>query len=260
MINELIDGVHWLRHCHELEDGRHIHNSCYLVETDEGNVLIDTGAYTDTEKITNEITSVTDGEGVSSVVITHTDLPHAGSVRDFIDIWDAELVSGTSEPTDFGFPEWGHGLRRCVIGTDMEIDGRTFHIVEPPLGDKNPLTTWIYDSETKVLFTADGYGNFHYSGECNLLFDELREGGSVENIKEMHRAKLPWIRYLDPELFRDALESHIAEYDPSYIASVHGNPIPGNEVATYVDRLVRAVDKCSSKYTLRQNRLHSADP
>lgn len=230
MAIQITDDVYWLNPCYQSEHG-HLHNSAYLIDNDDdGHVLIDTGSYVDSDRITTEIDDLTGGDGVGSIILTHLDLPHAANFREFDGV---EIVSSASVPELQGLPAWGEGLRKVVTGEDMSIENRTFRITPGLLMDR-PNSIWVYDVESEVLFTADGLGQYHEPDQCDMRIKSVRSDVNQKFIEKYHRIKLPWLRFVHPDEMANGIREVVDEFDPEWVAPIHGNPIHREAVSDYM--------------------------
>lgn len=241
----LTSDVQWINECYDLGE-KHEHVSVYLIEADGEYILIDSGSFHHREEITRRLETATDSKGINALVLSHSDYPHSANISTFKSKWDdVELIASSGAPSLQGLPE----ATKCDIGESMTICGRTFSFIDPPLADRSH-TTWIYDHESEVLFTADGFGNHHSPSECGLLSTEFKESIETEDIYTFHNETLVWLRYVDPDRLRTVLESMVAEYDPSYIAPIHGNPIAREEIDTYLSRLIDSAERITAEYDI----------
>jgi flavorubredoxin len=243
---QLTDDVHSIYNCDPVK-GRHVHNSVYLIAGD-ANLLVDTGTGHDRNHIMAEIDAITDGEGLDGIIISHPDLPHIANAKHFVDTWDVETYSPIANPEAQGLYRWGGGTRRIVKGSDMIIQGRKFYASEKILADR-PNTCWLYDYESGVYVTGDGFGNYHDPAACGAMFDGIDDESMEQDIKQYNRDKLTWLRYMQAALVRQSLERLVAKFDISYVAPIHGNPIAGQDVATYLDYFEASVEEIAAEYT-----------
>lgn len=240
MAIQLTDDVHWINPCVD-----HVHNSVYVI-TGRSNILIEAGSYLHEERILREIDELTGGS-IDAMVITHADVPHTANAKPFARRFDAEIHAAVALPDAQGLFPWGEGNRKIVIGHDHEIEGRAVHAVPATLADR-PNSWLMFDYASGVLFTADGFGHYHGDGECDRPFSELPDEDKLANIKRFHQEKLPWLRFVEPRLIRAALESDLEPLDLSYIAPIHGNPVPGASVPAYLDLFERSVEEIAAEY------------
>lgn len=241
----LTDDVRWLNECFPHEE-RHEHVSVYLIRSEEGSILMDSGSFYHRDPIEDRIALATDADGLEAILLSHSDYPHAGNVSEFRERWgDVELVASSGSPELQGLSD----ARRCIIGESLTVSGRRFSFIDPPLADRSH-TTWIYDHGSGVLFTADGFGNYHSPGRCDATSRDFTDGIPAEAIYEFHSKNLVWLRYVDPDKLRVALTAIFDEYDVSYVAPIHGNPIAGPNIDEYLDKLVDATGRISSEYSV----------
>lgn len=122
----------------------------------------------------------------------------------------------------------------------MTIAGREFNFVYPPLADIQH-SSWIHDQESKVLFTADGFGNYHDLDDAAKTTAEMDDISTIETLREFHRSALLWLQYVHPPTLVDELTSLFERYDVSWIAPIHGNPIAAGDREEYLARLEQAI-------------------
>lgn len=241
----LTDDVRWINECYP-HGNEHEHVSVYLIDHGGRYILIDSGSFYHRPAIRDRIERETDGEGLDAILLSHSDYPHAGNVSEFREQWEGvELIASSGSPEIQGLSD----ALQCPIGGSLKVVGRRFEFIDPPLADRSH-TTWIYDVESGVLFTADGFGSYHDPGTCRYTSREFANGIAEEKLYEFHRQNLVWLRYVDPSKLQLALKGILDTYEPTYIAPIHGHPIPGMEVDRHLERLVSAVDLISSEYTV----------
>jgi len=235
--------VEWVSQCYDHE-GRHEHVSLYLVRAGEDTILVDSGSFYHREAITDAVADATDGAGPDAIVLSHSDYPHAANVEPLgAATDDVELVASSGAPGQQGLPD----ARKCDIGGQLDVRGRTFSFIDPPLADRSH-TTWIYDHGDGVLFTADGFGNYHEPGECEYRSSEFPEMIPTDAIRAYHEDNLVWLRYVAPEKVERTLDDIFARFDVAAVAPIHGNPIVGDDVPTYRERLADAIEAIAADY------------
>jgi flavorubredoxin len=254
MTRQITDSVHWLNICYdtegELPAGQHNHIASYIIEAPDGYIIIDTGSHLDEEAILDGVEEITGGNGIEAIIASHGDLPHLGNLDDLIAEWgDVDVYGPGAVPEVHGLP---HTTIHTNLGEDLEIAGRRFHLVDPPLADRTH-TIWVYDYASKVLFTADGFGNFHNPPEeCDALSTELEDGVRFEDLHGYHAQKLKWFEYVESDRLRPVMDDLFEAYDVSYVAPIHGNPIAAEDIEQYLDRLMDSVDTAYEAYTAPQ--------
>ena len=238
--------VKWVNNCYDHE-GKHEHVSLYLLHAPEGTVLVDSGSFYHREEIMASVKNATSGDGPEAIVLSHSDYPHAANVTSLGgNTEDVELVASSASPAQQGLPN----ARKCNIGESMMIKDRKFSFIDPPLADRSH-TTWIYDHSDGVLFTADGFGNYHDPGQCEYLSNNFPDATPIQDIYEYHRDNLVWLRYVSPKKIMMSIDGIFRDYDVEAIAPIHGNPIKGNNIGTYRKRLNDAIKRITSEYIVK---------
>ena len=240
MVENLTNDVYWINPYLEHKD-RYVHNAAYLVRNERGNILVDTGSFLDRSDAKTEIRSLVGDDGIDIIILTHPDLPHTGNFWDYMEEWDVdEVMSAAAVPDTQGLLPWGKGLRKIVIGKEMNIRGRQIHATEALLADRFN-SAWIYDDASGVYFTADGFGHYHLDGQHDNTSEGIENGISPENIQLYHQDKLPWLRFVDPDAFTEGLRELLERFDPEWIAPVHGNPIHADDREQYIQHFRASV-------------------
>lgn len=233
----LTHDVSWIAENYPLGEGRNVHVSVFLIRAEEQNILIDSGSFYHRESLVRRISSVTAGEGIHSLILSHSDYPHSGNIPAFRRRWgDFEIVASSGEPEIQGLPY----ARRSRIGGSLEVAGRQIDFLDPPLADRSH-TSWIYDRASRVLFVADGFGYHHADDETGLTSRQLPDGFRSEEIYTFHRDTLIWLRYADPPVLMGVLREMLEEREVSWVAPIHGNPIAAEHLDDYLERLEEGV-------------------
>ena len=235
------DGVRWIEQCYPHGD-RHEHVSCYLVDAPEGAVVVDSGSFYHREAIEAAVEGATGGVGPSAIVLSHSDYPHAANVRTLKEE-GVELVASSADPEAQGLPD----ARKSSIGDRMDVCGRAFTFIDPPLADRSH-TTWIYDHGDGVLFTADGFGHYHRPGECDRLSSDFDDGIRPVDVHDFHADNLAWLQYVEPSKVEAALRAILDAFDVRAVAPVHGNPIVGEGVGAYLEALLDAIETIAAGF------------
>lgn len=235
--------VEWVAHCYE-HGAKHEHVSLYLLREGDDTILVDSGSFYHREEITSDVAEATAGDGPDAIILSHSDYPHAANVSPLGGDTEAvELVASSGSPAQQGLPD----ARKCDIGGRLDVKGRTFSFIDPPLADRSH-TTWIYDHGDGVLFTADGFGNYHEPDQCRFLSGEFDGMIPAEEIYEYHRDNLVWLRYVAPEKIERALDDIFEAFDVNAVAPIHGNPIEGDDLDRYREQLHDSVRRIADEY------------
>lgn len=245
MVVPLTDEVSWVAECYPHRDGTHEHVSVYLVEDDGRYTVVDSGSHYHREAITAQLTAAMGGGSLDAIILSHSDYPHSANIRPFQAEWgDVELVASSGAPEQQGLPP---DARKSTIGERMDVSGRPYSFIDPPLADRSH-TTWIFDHEDAVLFTADGFGSTHIDGDCERTSRDFEDGIAYEDIHRHHRETLVWLKYADPEKLRRRLASIVDEYEPAWVAPIHGHPIHRDEYEDYFEKLMRTAREIADGY------------
>jgi len=239
---QLTDDIHWLGTCEDVRDrDRHVHVSVYLVDAGDEYVLVDAGPPHEPD-IDDEIDRITGGQGVDTLLLTHTNMPHTGHAHQYADR-GARVLSATDIPEEFG--DYGELWKR---DDTVEIAGREFSFPKPPMTD-HVYSLWLYDHDSGVLFSSEALGNYHTAGQCDAVWDA--DGGEIarEDIAAYVRDRLPWVRYVVPGKLESTLRDRLGGYDISHVAPSHGTPIAGDTLETYIDRLMDVVEEAADEWT-----------
>ena len=235
--------IEWVNECYPTQ-GRHEHVSVYLIPTATKYIIIDTGSYYHRESVRARILAATGQQGIGAIILSHADYPHAANVNAFRSAWgDMDVIASSGVPELQGLPY----AKKSKIGGSLEVLGRKFSFLDPPLADRSH-TSWIFDHGSGFLFTADGMGNYHLPGQCDLTFDEFPGGVPLSDIYDFHKTALVWLRYVDPARLRARLESIYNQFDISYIAPIHGNPIAIKDLDIFMDRLIETAALITNEY------------
>lgn len=238
------EGTLWVNECFPVEARTHMHVSVYVVRAPEGDLVVDSGSFYHRHRIEARLAEVTGGTGVGAVILSHSDYPHAGNLDAFRREWgDIEIVASSGAPEIQGLPY----ARQSRLGETLEVLGRPFAFVDPPLADRSH-TSWIYDRETGGLFTADGFGSYHRPGQCAWTAADYPEGPGTEALYRYHRYALSWLQYVEPDRLRAAVEDVFDRHDVRFVAPIHGSPIPAGELPGYLNRFNDAVRRISSEF------------
>jgi flavorubredoxin len=244
MLTPITDDVTWLHECHDVDDGRHIHSSAYVVEGDDDALLVDTGDLHYREAVIDQIETATDGAGVGTVFVSKSHMPHSANVNALKAEWpDLEVVFPGGIPNVHGFPE----IVQWPAFGRQELYGRDLGTTKGALLDIDH-TVWLYDFDSGVFFTIDGFCAYHDPADCAKLTPGLDAAVSVRNIREFYQDILLWIEYADPDRIMANLHELVDAYEPTYIAPGHGNPIAAEDIPRYMDNLERALRDIADSY------------
>ncbi|MCG8467582.1 MAG: MBL fold metallo-hydrolase [Gemmatimonadetes bacterium] len=233
---ELATGVSWIHECYA-EPRAHVHVSVFLVTTPSARILMDSGSFYHRDSLASKVSEATDGLGIDALILSHSDYPHSGNIPTFREEWgDFEIVASCADPEIQGLPY----ARRVRMGETVDVGGRGFTILDPPLADRSH-TTWVFEEESRVLFVADGFGTLHPPDSCTATWGEIDSEDRAEGVEDFHAQTLPWLRYADPDRLMGALREIFDHHEPSWVAPIHGPPIEAADLDAYLVDLDAAV-------------------
>ena len=161
---------------------------------DEKVAVMDTVDAKFTHQWLDNITKVLNGRSVDYLIVQHMEMDHAANIANFMDLYpEAKIVSSAKA---FGMMQNFFGKdfadRRITVG-----EGDTFSLGKHVLAFvAAPMVHWpevivTYDTTSKVLFSADGFGKFGALDVTEDWLDEARRyyigivgkyGNQVQNL------------------------------------------------------------------------------
>ncbi|WP_423924474.1 hypothetical protein [Candidatus Palauibacter sp.] len=208
----------------------------------EGAILIDSGSFHHRQRLSDWISDATAWRGIGAIILFHSDYPHSGNIPTF------RRNGATSRSSHLAAtPPPGTPIRPPPrIGDVTEVLGQRFHVLDPPLADRNH-TMWVYDEVSRTLSVADGFGTLHAPGACDIDWGRIAEGGRAEGV-HVHAQTLPSLRYADPARVMGALHAMLERYPPAWIAPIHGPPIAEADVECYMTYLGEALTRIAPSF------------
>jgi flavorubredoxin len=247
---QLTDDVTWVYAAHETGDdeipGRAVHSSMHLVEGEESYLLINSGDYDVREAFLGQIREVVGEKGVGTIFAQESHIPNSANVSAFREEYDADIIFPGGASPIHGLPEV---IQWPQYGTER-LYGRTFDLTRGSLLDL-PHTTWVFDRTSGVLFPLEGFCYYHREGETGKLSSELEAGIRYEDVHDFYSDMLLWLKYAEPRKVIDDLQGIVDDFDPSFIAPAHGNPIVREDIPTYMEHIDRAVTAIADSYEFK---------
>jgi flavorubredoxin len=183
-------------------------------------VLIDAGAVVESAQFMAALRSVIDPAALSWLWLTHTDGDHIGCVHELLAsnprLRVVTTYLGLGIMSLFA-PLPIDRVRFVNPGDRLELRDRTLTAWRPPAFD-NPSTTGVFDSSSRILYSADCFGAMLADpphDAAALSKQELRDG-------QVFWATLdaPWLHKVDRAIFARELEA-IRRMAPAMILSSH---------------------------------------
>lgn len=229
---ELAPGIFWLSDCLLMEhEGQilHAYSSVYLIDGDDGSLLVDTGHPKDWAEICRQL-DICHARGVAPVkyiVPTHSEVPHAANLTSLLERYPGSLVYGDIRDYHLIFPESVDKLVAMKPGDEIDLGKTKFVFVAPAVKDL-VTTMWGYATEQRCIFPGDGFAYMHHhkNGECGMTAEECPDLKVEEFTALFAEFALYWTRFTDMDAVLERLESVLEiEYPVDVIAPAHGNPV-----------------------------------
>ena len=190
----------------------------FLIKSAEP-ALIDTGLRSLTDEFMRELQNAIDPSDLRWIWITHSDADHLGSLARILELAPhARVVTtylGMAKLALNGLP-----VDRAYLlnpGQSLDVGDRKLAAYAPPVFDA-PETTAVFDSRSRILFSADSFG---------ALLPEVAEAGdsiSADVLRQgMHAwaaVDAPWLKLVDPQLFAGGIRK-FRDLQPEQILSSH---------------------------------------
>lgn len=244
--DDLTDDIRWLSESFSLPatPGLAVHVSVYLIRTEEGWIVIDSGSFHHRDRLLARIAGIVGSTPIRALILSHSDYPHSANISPLRRRWgDFEIVASCGNAQIQGLPY----ATQVSIGGSLTLAGRTFRFLDPPLADRSH-TSWIYDETDRVMFVADGFGSTHTEDHGGWTSLDFETGISPDAILDFHRATLPWLRYADPERMSTAFDTLLADNPVQWIAPIHGHPIHHNNLEGYLGHLNDAIGRIVAEH------------
>jgi flavorubredoxin len=226
----------------------------YVLMNNGQPILIDCGSQLHRAGIMQALNELLAGLTPSYVLLTHSELPHAGNLAQVARQWPQVnvIVSNVMLP----YIEIAPVLPLAQItalrpGAILQVAGRTLEFVEALLKDQ-PGSQWIFDRQTGTLFTGDGFGYYHSAEQCGRFSDEVSGGLTVEQFQTYHRTAFRFLRWVVAERLNADLEKMFAHYPVNIIAPIHGHALRG-EVPKHVAQLQQAITHICADFQAEGN-------
>lgn len=219
--------------------------NCYLTLEGKNATLIDTGPALYEHEIVEQLRSVLPAGAHLTVFVTRLEpegLGNIGPIQAGIGI-DRIITGGIPNMFDSwneipGFVEmWNNRsdwlgdrtfMDRVATGESIPMGGSDRLLVLPaPL--RILATFWVYDGETRTLFTTDVFGHTSVKAPTDSpVRNSLAEDDTTyESAKGQILAKFPWVAYANNEPIDEKLTQLFAERQVEIIAPMHGVVLRG---------------------------------
>lgn len=248
MIRHIIADLYQVGECVSGATGHEAVN-VYVLMNGGHPILIDCGSQLHRAGIMQVLNELLAGQSPDYVLLTHSELPHAGNLAQVARQWPQVkvIVSNVMLPYIEIAPVLPlEQITALKPGAILTVAGRKLQFVEALLKDQ-PGSQWIFDPQTGALFTGDGFGYYHPAEQCGRFSDELAGGVSVEQFRDYHRAAFRFLRWVIAEKLIADLERLFLRYHVQIIAPIHGSAIR-SAVPEHVSRLKLALTQICAEH------------
>ena len=205
-------------------------------------ILVDCGSQLHRAGLMAALTELLAGQPVDTVLLTHSELPHAGNLRQVAERWPGVRVIVSNVMLPYIEITPALPLERVATlkaGASLMVAGRQLEFVDALLKDQ-PGSQWINDPVTGTLFTGEGFGYLHSAEQCGQFSDEVAGGLSVEAFQVYHRTAFRFLRWVIADRLNADLDRMFERYAVRNIAPIHGHALRG-DVPAHVARLKQAL-------------------
>lgn len=221
--------------------------NCYLLTHGGCAMLVDTGLPVHERAILDQLGQLVGDERSLSIFYTRVaefdSMGNGGAVSEAFPVdvayahFDAHewlyfqpRFEGTSRPT-----AGGRTIEYRIIQTGASIsicdgdDARVLDVVHAPL--RLLATAWVYDRETRTLFTSDSFGHVTLDRQDGArLVDESNDPSTFETVREHLFTKFDWLNTADTTRLRSELAEIFESRDIEAIAPIYGCVIRGRDL------------------------------
>jgi flavorubredoxin len=208
--------------------GRYQPINCYLVDKPEGAVLIDTGVVAHQQIIMRQLDETFNPRRPISLVLTRPELECAGNVGAVHNALTLkEILAVAVNP----FDAYEDGVEGVVPVRMLPLSVvRSIPIGDPPSLCVVPTiirilsTFWVFDLETKTLFSSDWFGHTSMSSpnDSVVISSPANDSTTYQSAKAHVLAKYWWLPLATTKPIIGFLERLFDEYDIERIAPTHG--------------------------------------
>jgi len=224
------------------EDG-YVPLNCYLVKEEKGAFLFDTGYVFHQDNILTQLNSILDKNTPLSIIPLR--------INEFMSVGNAKAISHnfnvisyysphpeasdwfdfTDKERDLSLKEIPTNLLRGTVTCEVgEGSGRNIQVISAPLRLIN--TSWIYDEQTKILFSSDmfNYGIARSDQEEWIIKqnDPNITKGIVRSF--LLNTRYWWLEGAKTRLLRDNIRKVYDTYDIDMIAPGYGKIFQGKDL------------------------------
>lgn len=243
---------------HETADGWQPSNA-YLLLEDGNAALVDTGAAAHAGAVVEQLGRRLPPGAALSIFLTRAELDCIGNLGPIASAFPLAGVftGGNNNPFDaFDAVPDVRGAVHLQVGrkkgeVPIVLSGsRSLEVIDAPL--RLLATYWVYDSDTRTLFTSDSFGHgLVGSPERPRVLTEP-DGVDRDEVRAYLLAKFGWIERATTSLVRDEVEAVFASREIEILAPTNGCAIVGHDaVVAHYEAVQDALERLSRPATGR---------
>ena len=216
--------------------------SCYLVLEGASALLIDTGLPIHESLILRQLEECLPKDAELSVLVTRpVEFESLGNVdaivkRFPVKAFYARIPGYAQQPAISSLQpmleriDWRAINAADLIDVDVHRPGRRTLDVIPPLL-RLLMTSWVYDKETRTLFTSDAFTHALLSDpDGSAVLTESDDDVTAQAVHEHLDTKFDWLASADTRPILASLKTLLDEYDIETVAPTHGRILQGRRV------------------------------
>lgn len=195
-------------------------------------LLFDSGSHVHSTQIMTELKSLLGDTPPGYVFLTHTELPHTGNINAILDTWpETKLVVSSAILPHVELPWWvtSEQFQFVYAGTNEVYGGRQISFLDGILKDQ-PGTHWMFDAQTKTLFTADAFGYFLPQSADLMFDDELADGIPLDWLKRYHASAFRFLPMVSGSKVNVDIAKIFDKREVKILAPTHGNAVRGDVI------------------------------
>lgn len=228
-----------------------------FVIVDEKSVMYDTWSPPGKGKVIKTLEDVLEGRDLDYLALSHFESNHAGNTPTILDSHPETtlLVPAAGRHQEL-YLEEGWNVEFIEYGDSKSLGEYEVEFLKAPFVDQ-ASTMFMFEAETRTLFTADWFGFQHMGTDCLKFADEMRRDVTLDQIRRFTGHALAWLRFADAER-TDRIIEHIKErLNPAMIAPAHGQVIR-RDVPKYLDlmkEVIQDISEQSEDYSIHSHHL-----
>ncbi len=198
------------------------HYSCFVLRGSTGAVLIDTGHPSHRAQVTRDVADFLAGQPLTHIFPTHAELPHAGLLDHWLDLFPAAVAIGDMRDWHLYLPHLAPRFRQVADGDTLDLGNRRLRFIAPIWRDL-PDTLWAFDDASRTLFLSDACACFHphSPGQSDRFTSEVAPP-DIAIMQDFNDKALHWPRYTDCTDSAAAMDALLEALNPAYLAGAHG--------------------------------------